>query len=501
MKKLLSLILAMAMAFSLVACGGSSSSDSSSSGDASSADASASSAAASEAEEESSAESEAAAESSSSEAESEAEAEEEAEDAVPDNEVAGDSSAEDAFVVWGWNTDIQNILNNCFAEDYADDYSRIVFVNTGGSDYYQQKLDEILEDPDNELYPDMMGLEIDYVQKYVQSGYLLSLDSIGITDEDLANQYEFNKVVCTNQADGLQYASFWQATPGCWQLRADLCEKYLGTTDPDELQAMFATWEDVEATAAIIHEASGGYCELLSGYDDLFRVYSNNRTSGWYDENDVIQIDEQITAYFEEAKTFYDNGWTYATTQWSADWYANMDGDGETSNAALVYTGCPWFTYWSLTGEAWQDGNTILIAGPQSFYWGGTGLAVTVGCSDTELAAELIRYITCDTESMVKIAEMNSDYLNNAEANAQLLESGEITSSMIVEGQDYLGFYNDLLESMTIDTSICTAEDKTFNDALATYVDMYVQGGVDYDTAISQFVAAMHDTYSYLSIE
>ncbi len=424
-----------------------------------------------------------------------------AEDPTNDGTVTGDSVADDAFVVWGWNTDIQNILDNCFAEDHPDDYSRIVFVNTGGSDYYQQKLDEILADTDDELYPDMMGLEIDYVQKYVQSGYLLSLDAIGITDEDLSNQYTFNKVVCTNQGDGLQYASFWQATPGCWQLRADLCEKYLGTTDPGELQAMFATWADVEATAAKLHKASGGSCELLSGYDDLFRVYSNARTTGWYDEDDVIQIDEQITAYFEEAKTFYDNGWTYATSQWSADWYANMEGDGETANAALAYTGCPWFTYWCLTGDAWQNGNTILIAGPQSFYWGGTGLAVTVGCSDTALAAKLIRYITCDTASMIKIANMNSDYLNNAEANAQLLEAGEITSSMIIDGQDYLGFYNDLLEGMTIDTSICTAEDKTFNDSLATYVDMYVQGGVDYETAISEFISAMHDTYGYLKVE
>ena len=40
-----------------------------------------------------------------------------------------------------------------------------IFVNTGGSDYYQSKLDPVLDDPSNELYPDMMGLEVDYVQK------------------------------------------------------------------------------------------------------------------------------------------------------------------------------------------------------------------------------------------------------------------------------------------------------------------------------------------------
>ena len=39
--------------------------------------------------------------------------------------------------------------------------------------------------------------------------------------------------------DGVQKASFWQATPGCIQIRADLAEKYLGTTDQAELEKTF----------------------------------------------------------------------------------------------------------------------------------------------------------------------------------------------------------------------------------------------------------------------
>ena len=80
-----------------------------------------------------------------------------AEDAAPENEVTGDASADDSFVVWGWNDDIKKILDGPFKEAYPDDYERIVFVNTGGSDYYQGKLDPVLDDPSNELYPDMMG--------------------------------------------------------------------------------------------------------------------------------------------------------------------------------------------------------------------------------------------------------------------------------------------------------------------------------------------------------
>jgi hypothetical protein len=422
------------------------------------------------------------------------------------NTITGDASAADAFVVWGWNDDIKNILDNCFANDSADSYSRIVFVNSGGSDYYQTQIDALLDDTSNDLYPDLMGLEIDYVQKYVQSGLLLSMADLGITDDELASQYDFNRVVCSADGSGSasqMYASFWQATPGAWCLRADLCEKYLGTTDPDELQAMFATWDKVEETAAALNEASGGACELLSGWDDLNRVFMNNRNSGWYDSSDNIVVDDQVKAFFEEAKKFYDNGWTFNTTQWGSDWYAMMDGDGETSNAALAYTGCPWFQYWCLS-SAWK-GQTITIAGPQSFYWGGTGLAVPNGCSDTALAAEIIRYFTTNTDSMETIAKYNCDFLNSSEANANLYAASADLPDLangngLMNSQNYLEVYSNILSNMTVDTSIVKAEDKVINDNIGTYIKEYLDG-TDYDTAVGDLVSFIHDTYSYLNVQ
>ena len=114
------------------------------------------------------------------------------------NEISGDASAADAFVVWGWNDDIKKLLDGPFAADNADDHKRIVFVNTGGADYYQTQIDALLQTPDNEMYPDLMGLEIDYVQKYVQAdGALATMADLGITDEDLADQYDFNRAVCS----------------------------------------------------------------------------------------------------------------------------------------------------------------------------------------------------------------------------------------------------------------------------------------------------------------
>lgn len=147
-KRFLAVLLAAAMVFSMAACGGKSSSDSS----------------------------------SDKKADKEASTEEE----ILDNEITGDASKKDAFVIWAWNTD---------------------FVT--------------LEDLLTAKYPDLMLLEVGYVQKYVQSDYLTSLSDLGITADDTKDQFKYN-IELGSDKDGTQKASFWQATPGCIQIRADL---------------------------------------------------------------------------------------------------------------------------------------------------------------------------------------------------------------------------------------------------------------------------------------
>ena len=65
-------------------------------------------------------------------------------DATPENVIEGDASAEDAFVIWGWNEDVKPVIQ-LFKEDHPDVADRLVFVNTGGTGYYQGKIDAILK--------------------------------------------------------------------------------------------------------------------------------------------------------------------------------------------------------------------------------------------------------------------------------------------------------------------------------------------------------------------
>lgn len=457
MKKALALILALAMVFALCACG-----------------------------------------QSAAPAEQPAPAAEEAapaEDAAPAAEET--AAVANPFYVWAWNTDFVTILEQVLPQYLTEDeLARVQFVNVGDSSIYQEKIDAILADPTNEQYPDIMLLEVGYVQKYVQSGLLKNVKDLGITDADMANMYDYNLSLGTDAASGDTYALFWQATPGGWQIRTDLAEKYLGTTDPEALQDMLSTWDKVVEVSKTVNEASNGKVKLLSSADDLKYVFCNGaRTSAWYDENDNIVIDDAIKEYFQLAKDL--DGLTFNAKMWSTDWAALKDGDGETTEACIAFTGCPWYTYWCLT-DTWS-GNCALIQGPQAYYWGGTGLAATADCSDTDLAYKILYYTTCDTDAMIAINSANGDFVNNKEAIAYIEENGSGTTSTFkcANDQDIVKFFADKCDGINV---LAVGEDqKICENLLPNAVDSYVAGG-DLDAALSAFANSIHDTFSYLNV-
>lgn len=475
-KKVLGVLLAAAMVASLTACGGSSETSTQASEPAA----------------------EEAAEPAAEETEETAEAAP-AEDAVPENEVSGDPSAEDAFVIWAWNTDFVT-LQGLLEEKYPEMADRLVFVNCGGSGYYQDKIDALLDDTSNELYPDLMLLEVGYVQKYVQSDYLLSLEDLGITAADTAEQFQYN-IDLGSDANGVQKASFWQATPGCLQIRADLAEKYLGTTDQAELEKIFSSWDSILEASRTVNEASGGKVKLFSGYDDLKYIFLNGaRSQGWYDGNDVIQLDPAMEEYMEYSKVLYDEDLTFNTTMWGTDWAALKDGDGESTEACIAFCGCPWYTYWCLT-DTWNE-NTILVDAPVQFYWGGTGIAATAGCADTDLAAQIIKACTCDADFMTGIYEANGDFVNNQGAIKNIVANDlKGTSTFTLYGEQNIPeFFSE--RGQGVDVSLVTAEDMTINETLfPAAVTAYATGASDLETAIADFKASVHDTYSYLKVE
>lgn len=413
------------------------------------------------------------------------------------NTVTGDENAANAFYIYGWNTDVQNNVLKYFQQYYPEDAKRIVFVNTGGTNNYQTKLDALLADPKNKQYPDMYAMEMDYILKYTDSDETIPVSDCGITDADLAEMYPYTVEAAT--VDGKVKGISWQACPGAMFYRRSLAKKYLGTDEPEKVQEFFKDFDTMIETGKTIVDKSGGKTKLFSGIDDVKRVYQAKRQNAWYDANSKVTVDQTMLDYMDFAKQLYDLKLTNNTSQWSTPWAANAASDN-----TFAYMGCTWFLQWTLKqncgGEKVGEGtygDWGMCAGPQSYYWGGTWLGVSKECSDKEFAGKILKAL-CNKDIMKTICEGSLDYVNHKTAIAELSKEGKGKFDFI-GGQDFLAYFSPLADAIKL-PAMC-AEDLFITNLFDTQVTMYSNGKKDKDTAIKDFKKSVTDQYTYLTAE
>ena len=206
---------------------------------------------------------------------------------------------------------------------------------------YQTNLDQTLQDngdnqenADADKKIDIFLVEADYALKYVNSKYTTKLADLGITDADLPNQYQYTKDAVTDSEGNLKGIS-WQGCPGLLIYRRDIAKEVLGTDDPAEVQKSVADWDKFADTAKMM--AAKNY-KMTSSVNDTYRVFSNNVTSKWVDENNVINVDDNIKKWVDMSKAMVDAKQTDTHALWSDDW---AKGFYETGNV-FCYFGPAW---------------------------------------------------------------------------------------------------------------------------------------------------------------
>ena len=105
----------------------------------------------------------------------------------------------------------------------------------------------------------------------------MPIADLGITDADLANQYQYTKDIVTD-SNGVLKGVSWQGCPGVLFYNRDAAKEVLGTDDPDEVQKYVSDWDTFNDTAETMKAA--GY-KMTSSVNDTYRVYSNNEYAKW----------------------------------------------------------------------------------------------------------------------------------------------------------------------------------------------------------------------------
>ena len=338
--------------------------------------------------------------------------------------------------IWCWNDEFQSRFNAYYPEvkEIAEDKSTTTLndgtivkwtINPNEGNNYQNKLDEALLSQDSAADDDKIDIfliEADYALKYVDSDYVLDVKKdIGLTDSDLAGQYQYTKDIVS--VDGSQRGTTWQATPGLFAYRRSIAKEVLGTDDPTEVQSHLSDWDKFNEVAAQAY--AKGY-KMLSGFDDAYRTFSNNVAAPWVDGT-TVTVDENIMKWVEQTKEYTDKGYNHKSSLWDATWAADQGPTGKVFG--FFYS--TWGINFTLLGNSLEtpvaDGETPQVGngiygdyavceGPQPYYWGGTWICGAAGSDNIEIIRDVMQKLTCDEAIMKQITLDTQDYTNNEKA-------------------------------------------------------------------------------------
>ena len=378
---------------------------------------------------------------------------------------------------------------------------------------YQTKLDDALsaqQTSDNKV--DMFLVEADYAMKYLDSddgiGVALSIQDLGITEEDTAEMYQYTKDVAIDTTSGELKALSWQATPGLFMYNAKIAKEVLGTDDPEEVQAAVADWDKFAETAAKMKEA--GYA-MVSGFDDTYRCFSNNVSSPWVDADGNLTVDPQIKAWVDQTKDFTDKGYNNQTSLWDTAWAAGQKIDGGVFGYFFSTWGIPFTLLPNTVDEAIKDDGSNAVEGnggyglwracegPQAYFWGGTWICGAIDSDNQDIVADIMKVMTCNKDVAKAITNGEQDYTNNKAAIQEIIDDGY--TNPFLGGQNHLALLTEAADKIDLSNKI-SAYDQGCNEKFQAAMKDYFTGKTgSYEEALEAFKKSITALYGNLNCD
>lgn len=417
---------------------------------------------------------------------------------------ASDAAAEEGKVlnIYCWNEEFKSRITDHYpgyemvdaTHGTIGDVKVVWNITPNDDNAYQNNLDTTLLAQESMAANDKIDIflvEADYALKYVDTDYTMSVADLGITDADLANQYQYTKDVVTDSNGNLKGVS-WQGCPGALFYNREIAKEVLGTDDPTEVQKAVADWDTFNETAKKMKDA--GYF-MTSSVEDTYRVYSNNVTSKWVNDG-KISIDENIMKWVDDSKELYDAGETGTHELWSDDWKKGFYPEGN----VFCYFGPAWLVNFSMAaddeGSIANLGGWGAAEGPQGFFWGGTWICAAAGTDNAELVKDIMIQMTTNEEIMKEIVIKDDDFVNNKPAMEAMAEDANY-SSKVLGGQNPLAMYCAGAEK--VDLSNQSAYDQACNEEFQSAIKNYFEGNATLEEALDLFYKAVQEKHPELT--
>lgn len=376
---------------------------------------------------------------------------------------------EDKIMIYGYNSEFVGL-----AEKYAgittNDYS---FIEVSDSADYQEKLDAVLSDGNDA--PDIFTCDAAYARKYLSSDNTIAINDLGIDYSECTNMFDYTLRYASDDNSVIKGLS-WKACPCGIFYERSLAEEYLGTSDPDELAASFATWDAVIDSARKVNSASDGSVKLMSGYTEAYDSFLFGRSNGWIMDG-TVNIDPSIEAIFDFAKKLYDEDLTFTDERWSGGWSDRMS-----DRTVVTYWGSLQFAKYQLElnpGERTTvnptSGDWGVTAAPADYFNGGTWVMASKYCDKKAASADIIRAV-CINEDNLNDMVSRGEFVNNV----KLMTEASTDDKFCLEWLGGQNPYSILLKSaLNADASHLVADEDAYDLAFISVIGAYSEGSFE----------------------
>lgn len=387
--------------------------------------------------------------------------------------------------IWSW-TDDPVYQIEAFEKEYPN--VKVEFTQIGED--YDVKMQTIV---DNETEgPDVFCADAKTVKNYIESGAWENLTAEPYKADELTkDMIEYTKEIGSDE-DGNLRALSWQASPGGFWYKRSMAKEYLGTDDPAEISEMLSSMDGVKKAAATIYEKSGGKTAFLPNYQDLWTMACyGQRTQPWV-EDDKFIMDSYVEEFLDIGKEFRESGYDAKLEAWSTAWYSAAAED-----TLFGYVLPTWGMQYVIQGSAPDSkGDWAIASMPVSYFNGGTYMGIYKQSKEKELAWEYLKFVT-----------MNEDYLKQYVADKSDFPALQTVVDALIDdyadewcgGQNTFKFFKE--ESEKINASLVTKYDDTINNLLLQNAELYAQGELSKEEAVSQFKEDVSSAYQSITVE
>lgn len=226
--------------------------------------------------------------------------------------------------------------------------------------------------------PTIIPMDISLIGNWKKMGIMEDLTAYGLD----TSKYNQTLIDAATTDDGAVIGLFENICPSGIAYKRDLAIEYFGTDDPEELQAMFTTYEDYVTKGKEVAEKSNG---------EVFLFHSGQAVGEWlYFASDVanvtddtINITDKMTDVMGKLIDLRDAG--------AVDTYASGTPEGNATYAGknhIMYPTPDWaLTYYIESNDPEGAGNWGLIKAPSGYSAGGTAMGITSSASEEQKKA------------------------------------------------------------------------------------------------------------------